>query len=33
VTNLYSDSLGDPPADSYEGLMRWDTERIVEALR
>jgi ABC-type Zn uptake system ZnuABC Zn-binding protein ZnuA len=32
VTNLYSDSLGDPPADTYEGLMRWDTERIVEAL-
>ncbi len=33
VTNLYSDSVGDPPADTYEGLMRWDTERIVEALR
>lgn len=33
VTSLYSDSLGDPPADTYEGLMRWDTDRIVEALR
>ncbi|HWP62420.1 MAG TPA: metal ABC transporter substrate-binding protein [Candidatus Binatia bacterium] len=32
VTNLYSDSVGDPPADTYEGLMRWNTERIVEAL-
>lgn len=32
VTNLYSDSVGDPPADTYEGLMRWDTERIVEAV-
>lgn len=33
VTNLYSDSVGDPPAETYDGLMRWDTERIVEALR
>ncbi len=32
VTNLYSDSVGDPPADTYEGLMRWNTERIVAAL-
>ncbi len=32
VTTLYSDSLGDPPADSYEGMMRWNTDRIVEAL-
>lgn len=32
VTNLYSDSLGDSPADTYEGMMRWNTERIVEAL-
>jgi ABC-type Zn uptake system ZnuABC Zn-binding protein ZnuA len=31
-TNLYNDSLGDPPADTYEGLIRWDTDRIVAAL-
>lgn len=33
VANLYSDSLGDPPVDSYEALMQWDTDRIAEALR
>ncbi len=33
VRNLYSDSLGDPPADTYEGLMRWNTAQIVAALR
>ena len=31
-SNLYNDSLGDPPADSYEGLIRWDVERVVAAL-
>jgi ABC-type Zn uptake system ZnuABC Zn-binding protein ZnuA len=31
-SNLYNDSLGDPPVDTYEGLIRWDTERIVAAL-
>jgi len=31
-TNLYNDSLGDPPVDTYEGLMRWDAEKIVAAL-
>lgn len=31
-SNLYNDSLGDPPADTYEGLIRWDTDRIVAAL-
>ena len=30
--DLYNDSLGDPPVDSYEGLIRWDVERIVAAL-
>jgi manganese/iron transport system substrate-binding protein len=30
--NLYNDSLGEPPADTYEGLIRWDVERVVEAL-
>jgi zinc/manganese transport system substrate-binding protein len=33
VADLYSDSLGDPPADTYSGLIRWDVERIAEALR
>ncbi len=31
-SDLYSDSLGDPPADTYEGLIRWDVERVVAAL-
>ena len=31
-SDLYNDSLGDPPVDTYEGLMRWDTEKIVPAL-
>ena len=33
VTNLYTDALGDPPADSYLGMMRLDIERIADALR
>ena len=33
VSNLYSDSLGDDPVTSYEALMRWDADRILEALR
>jgi manganese/iron transport system substrate-binding protein len=32
VSDLYSDSLGDPPVDSYVGLMRYDVQRIVQAL-
>lgn len=32
VSNLYNDSLGDPPVDTYEGMMRWNVERVVEAL-
>ena len=32
-SNLYNDSLGDPPSDTYEGLIRWDVARIVAALR
>jgi manganese/iron transport system substrate-binding protein len=32
VQDLHNDSLGDPPADTYEGMMRWNTERIVAAL-
>ena len=31
-SNLYNDSLGDPPADTYEGIIRWDVERVVAAL-
>jgi manganese/iron transport system substrate-binding protein len=33
VTDLYTDSLGDPPADSYEGLIRSDVDKVVEALQ
>jgi manganese/iron transport system substrate-binding protein len=33
VTDLYTDSLGDPPADTYEGMIRWDVERVVGALQ
>ncbi len=33
VTDLYNDSLGDPPVDTYVGLITWDVERIVEALQ
>jgi ABC-type Zn uptake system ZnuABC Zn-binding protein ZnuA len=33
VSDLYNDSLGDAPVDSYEGLIRWDTEKTVEALQ
>lgn len=33
VTTLYNDALGPPPADTYLGLMRYDMEQIVTALR
>jgi zinc/manganese transport system substrate-binding protein len=33
VADLYNDSLGDAPVDTYEGMIRWDTDRIVAALR
>ena len=32
-SNLYNDSLGDPPVDTYEGLIRWDVDKIVAALK
>jgi manganese/iron transport system substrate-binding protein len=32
VTDLYNDSLGDPPADTYLGMMRYNVERMVQAL-
>lgn len=31
--DLYNDSLGDPPVDTYEGMIRWDIEKIVAALQ
>ena len=33
VTTLYNDALGPAPADTYLGLMRWNVDRIVEALK
>ena len=33
VTDLITDSLGPPPADSYVGLMRADVKKIVDALK
>jgi ABC-type Zn uptake system ZnuABC Zn-binding protein ZnuA len=32
VTDLYTDSVGDAPLDSYEAVMRWNVDRVVEAL-
>jgi zinc/manganese transport system substrate-binding protein/manganese/iron transport system substrate-binding protein len=33
VSDLYNDSLGEPPADTYVGMMRFNVQRIVQALR
>jgi ABC-type Zn uptake system ZnuABC Zn-binding protein ZnuA len=33
VSDLYTDSLGEPPVDTYEGLIRWDVDRVAAALR
>jgi zinc/manganese transport system substrate-binding protein/manganese/iron transport system substrate-binding protein len=33
VSDLYTDTLGDPPVDTYEGMLRWDVDRIIGALR
>ena len=33
VTTLYNDTLGPAPADTYIGLMTWDVDEIVKALR
>jgi ABC-type Zn uptake system ZnuABC Zn-binding protein ZnuA len=33
VTTLYNDALGPPPADTYLGLMRWNMQQIVDALK
>jgi ABC-type Zn uptake system ZnuABC Zn-binding protein ZnuA len=32
VATLYDDALGDPPVTSYEALIQWDTDQLVEAL-
>ena len=32
VADLYTDSLGDAPLDSYEAILTWDADRILEAL-
>jgi zinc/manganese transport system substrate-binding protein/manganese/iron transport system substrate-binding protein len=32
VTDLYNDSLGDPPVDTYVGMMHYDVQRMVQAL-
>ena len=33
VTTLYNDALGPAPADTYLGLMRWNVDQIVSALK
>jgi len=33
VTTLYNDALGPAPADTYLGMMTWNVDRIVEALK
>ena len=33
VTTLYNDALGPAPADTYLGMMTWDVDEIVDALR
>jgi ABC-type Zn uptake system ZnuABC Zn-binding protein ZnuA len=32
VSSLYTDSVGDAPQDTYEGLMRWNVDQVVGAL-
>jgi manganese/iron transport system substrate-binding protein len=32
VGGLYTDSVGDPPVDTYAGMMRWNVEQVVAAL-
>jgi ABC-type Zn uptake system ZnuABC Zn-binding protein ZnuA len=32
-SDLYNDSLGEPPVDTYEGMIRWDVDKVVAALR
>ena len=32
VSDLYDDTLGDPPVDTYAGMMQWNADRVVSAL-
>jgi ABC-type Zn uptake system ZnuABC Zn-binding protein ZnuA len=32
VSDLYTDSVGDPPIDTYEAVMRWDLDRLLDVL-
>jgi manganese/iron transport system substrate-binding protein len=32
VYDLYDDTLGDPPQDTYLGMMQWNADRVVAAL-
>jgi ABC-type Zn uptake system ZnuABC Zn-binding protein ZnuA len=32
VGDLYTDSVGDPPLDTYEAVMRWNVDRLATAL-
>jgi ABC-type Zn uptake system ZnuABC Zn-binding protein ZnuA len=32
VDDLYTDSLGKPPVDTYERMIRWDVDRLVKSL-
>ena len=32
VNDLYDDTLGDAPADTYAGMMAWNADRVVEAV-
>lgn len=33
IRDLYTDSLGEPPVDTYEGAMRWNVGQIADGLR
>jgi manganese/iron transport system substrate-binding protein len=33
VADLYDDSVGDPPVTTYEAVVRWDTQQLVDALK
>jgi ABC-type Zn uptake system ZnuABC Zn-binding protein ZnuA len=33
VSDLYDDSLGDPPIDSYVEMMKWDADKLTQALK
>ena len=32
VSDLYTDTVGDPPQDTYVSMMRWDVDRVAAAL-